>query len=319
MVGALVAALVAVAWCGVAIWLGPRIGFVDRPDRSSLTAHSRPVVTLGGVGIYLGVHVAAVSRGEVDMTLLAASTLILVLGLIDDRLGLSPVVRLIFQLLAGLILVLWGPLADSGLWFAVMGVGLVVIAVNAVNLYDGLDGLAGLSALVSALGLALLLGMGGVSASLPLELAAALGGFLLFNWHPARLFLGNSGAYVTGLLLAYLVLDATIPSSPDALLVSAVLGVFLIDLAASVLRRLRAGGHLMAGDRSHLYDQLRDRGLSVPLLASMSAFVQGVLVLAVVGVVRLVPVETGLVTMSALFAAILALLARAGFLTPRSG
>jgi len=112
---------------------------------------------------------------------------------------------------------------------------------------------------------------------LPLVLAAALAGFLPFNWHPARVFLGDNGAYTIGTVLAF----ATMIVSPDGLGVSWLialvpLGVFLVDFVATILRRLLAGKALFTGDRSHLYDQLRDRGVPVKTVALMAVAAQAV-------------------------------------------
>lgn len=298
----------------LAVWLGPRIGFVDRPERSHLTAHVTPAVPLGGIGVFLGVHLAASVRGELNAPLLAASSIVLILGLVDDRAGLSPVIRLIVELVAAVLLVSATSSGDFDLLYSIVAIGLVIVAINAVNLYDGLDGLAGLSAVVAAGGLAFLFVGRGLDADAPLALAAALTGFLIFNWHPARVFLGDSGAYVTGLFLAYLILDASAPSVSSTLIAGAALGVFLIDLVASIVRRLATGGRLFVGDRSHLYDQLRNRGYSVPGVSLMSAVAQVLLASLVVGVDMLFVSFVALAIIASALVAILILLNAAGFL-----
>ena len=315
----LIAGAIALAWCVVALWLGPKVGFVDRPERSTLTAHKRLAVPLGGVGVYLGVHGAAFSRGAFEPALFVSSSLVLVLGLVDDRFGLSPVVRLVVQGLSGVVLVAWGALSGAGPWLMVIGVALVIIATNAVNLYDGLDGLAGLSAMVSALGLAVISGLQGASRLSAIDLAAALVGFLILNWHPARVFLGNCGSYVTGLFLAHLILTAGSPSAASTVLTSGILGVFVIDLVASLIRRSRAGESLFAGDRAHIYDQMRDRGLSVPAVALSSGLAQLVLAGLLVAIISLERPRLGIVLAASLFVACLGLLSTLGFLKPRRG
>ena len=315
MASYVVAAALSAVWCGAAIWLGPRLGFVDHPERSELTAHRRPAVPLGGVGIYLGVIAGSVVGDDWSVPLVVAGGLILVLGLADDRFGLSPITRLIVQGMAAVIVV---ASLGSGLWWSVFAVILILVSVNALNLYDGLDGLAGLSGAVSALGLAVLSSNRGLGVETPLILSAALGGFLIFNWHPARVFLGNSGAYLVGLLLVSQILEVSEESVADTLVVSAVLGVFLLDLIVSIIRRIMAGGHLFAGDRNHLYDQLRGRGASVPAVALTSAAAQAAFV--VVGVIldQAVTIYVALLVMVSLLIVVVALLGRAGFITPRS-
>lgn len=241
---------------------GPALGLVDLPDSEGLKTHRGAVVPLGGAGILLGLHVGLALAGLFDPGLLAGTVLMWLVGLFDDGRGLDPRLRLVAAALAGWALVVLGD--RGGTWqLALAAMLLVVVAVNAVNLFDGLDGLAGSVTTVIAGALAVL----GMTRSLSIAvagmvLAAALLGFLLWNLPPARLFLGDNGAYVVGVTLAWL----AIRISPDwgALAVSAaLLGVPLIDLAVTVLRRMRAGAPLFGGDRDHSYDRLHARGLSV--------------------------------------------------------
>jgi UDP-GlcNAc:undecaprenyl-phosphate GlcNAc-1-phosphate transferase len=127
---------------------------VDRPDDPSLKAHDRPAVPLGGVGVFLGVHLAYLTRGELDLGLLLASSVVLVLGLVDDRRGVDPATRLVVEVAAALILIL-DVAGNPGILFLLLGGALVVFAINSVNLFDGLDGLVGSVALVTAVGLAI--------------------------------------------------------------------------------------------------------------------------------------------------------------------
>lgn len=304
---------VAAIWCWAALWLGPRYGFVDHPDRSALTAHERPAVPLGGVGIYLAVLVVAVMQREIDLALLAASSIVLVLGLVDDRFGLSPLLRLAIELGAGVVLTFSSGLAGAGFLDGAVTVALVVVAINAVNLFDGLDGLVGSTALVSVLGLLIVIEMRDLTTNLPLALIGALIGFLPFNWHKARVFLGDAGSYLLGLLIAYLVLASATDGVASVLSLAGVLGVFVIDLVATITRRALARRPLFEGDRSHLYDQLRDRGLSVPSVVVWCAAAQLVIVTIAV-VVSALPANVALVVMTVTLAASLAFLAWRGFL-----
>lgn len=310
----IVAGAVSLAWCLLAIWLGPRIGYLDRPDDPTLKAHEQPAVPLGGVGIFLGVHLAALVRGGLDTTLLLATSIVLVLGLVDDRRGLPPVVRLGVEIVAALVLVLGGSASGTSPVFMILGIGLVVLAVNAVNLFDGLDGLAGLVALVTSLGLAWLAVGRGLESEVPTELAVALVGFLVFGWHPARVFLGDAGAYVLGVLLAHLIINSSADGSIELMVTAGVLGVLAVDLVVTLLRRRMSGHPLFIGDRSHIYDQLRDRSLSVPTIAVVMAAAQAALVVIVVGVDRSLAPWQGVAVLAAILTLSVALLARLGFL-----
>ena len=314
----IVAAAVSLIWCFVAIRLGPKIGYIDRPgDDPILKTHEHPAVPLGGVGIFLGVSVAAIARGGPDVTLLLATGIVLVLGLVDDRRGLPPAVRLLVELVAALVLVLGDSQSGDGPLDLIVGIVLVIFAINAVNLFDGLDGLASSVALVTALGLAWLSAGRGLDTEAPLELAAALGGFLVFGWHPAKVFLGDAGAYVVGVLLSSVILEAGSGGTVQLIVTAGMLGVFAIDLVVTLLRRRLAGHPMFIGDRSHIYDQLRDRGWSVPMVALRMAAAQAAIVLIVVGVDQSLAPWPSFFLLAAMLIVTLAVLSGLGFLRPQ--
>ncbi|HEV2928279.1 MAG TPA: hypothetical protein VGW74_06275, partial [Propionibacteriaceae bacterium] len=132
---------------------------------------------------------------------------------------------------------------------------LVLLVANAVNVVDGQDGLAGGLALIGAAGLVGLEGgnAGGASWSVGLALAGGLVAFLLWNRPPARIFLGNGGAYAVGTLLS--VPAATAARGWIGLAAGILcLGVFAFELVFTVVRRVRARSPVTAGDRGHSYD-----------------------------------------------------------------
>jgi UDP-GlcNAc:undecaprenyl-phosphate GlcNAc-1-phosphate transferase len=153
---------------------------------------------------------------------------------------------------------------------------------------------------------------------MPLEMVAALGGFLVLGWHPARVFLGDAGAYVIGLLLAHAVIESSGDSTIRLMISSGLLGVLAIDLVVTMLRRRRSGHPLFLGDRSHIYDQLRDRGLSVPRVAVAMAAAQAAIVVIVVGVDRSLGPWPSLLVLALIVIGVVALLARLGFLRPEA-
>ena len=167
-----------------------------------------------------------------------------------------------------------------------MVVVLVVAAVNAVNLFDGLDGLLGSVALVTGVAL---YGMGccGEWRSRPAAFGCGTcAGVLMVNWHPARVFFGDNGAYVVGLLLVYGM--AAVSAGPDEgprLTVAAfLLGVPAFDLVVALLRSV--GGERPAVHRrpQPLYDQLHDRGMTIRWGALLAAGAQVVWAAVVIGV-----------------------------------
>lgn len=249
--------LLGVASAGIAVRMGPRLGLVDLPDNDLKTHAGRPV-PLGGAVLMVAVHVGLAVADAFDPGLLVATSIVFVMGLVDDIRGLPPLIRLAVTVAAGATLVLITGLVEGAV-AGTTAVLLVVVAVNAVNLFDGLDALASSVGALSAVALSVFAFSLGVEAPwLPVILAAALGGVLVFNWPPARLYLGDNGAYVLGLTLAWAALR-TSTDWPSGLLSAALIGVPLIDLGVTVVRRLKTGHPLFAGDRDHTYDRLNRR------------------------------------------------------------
>jgi UDP-N-acetylmuramyl pentapeptide phosphotransferase/UDP-N-acetylglucosamine-1-phosphate transferase len=238
--------------------LGVRAGLVDRPGE--LKIHSRPIPVTGGPAVVAAALLGAALTGHGDPWVAAAVCLALGGGLADDVRPLPPWVRLAVQSGAGVLLVLGGlrltPLGAAG------GLALVfttVVCCNAVNMVDGQDGLAsGLGAL-AALGLAGVLAVDGAAAPLPLGIAGALVGFLAWNRPPARVFLGDAGAYALGVLLAASAAQTATTGWPALLAAGVCLGVFAYELVSTVVRRLASATPAALGDREHSYDRFAVR------------------------------------------------------------
>ncbi len=297
---AVIAVLVAAPVAFVVAWMakvvGPRVGLVDLPD-GDLKTHSRPIVPLGGIGVATGFLAATAVTGELTWSIGIAVVGVALLGLIDDRISLSPKLRLVAELAAGVTLVAQ-PFLDgtlSGIQ-ALVGIGATVVLINAVNLYDGLDGLVSSSAAAGLAGVALLGWLWGDGGGLlAVAGAGALIGFLPHNWNPARMFLGDNGSYTVGTILAAVIVDSAV-SGRDlfGMMAAAAAGtVFLVDLASTLWRRKRAGVPLFAGDRSHTYDRLHDSGWSVRRVAGTSAAVNGVAAVAVASTAAVSTVAAG--------------------------
>jgi UDP-GlcNAc:undecaprenyl-phosphate GlcNAc-1-phosphate transferase len=181
----------------------------------------------------------------------------LALGFIDDIHPMPVRVRLAALLGAGIVWAIVAPAAGS--WDAAMGGILVVVLANAVNLIDGQDGLAGSLALIAAVGLSVILGQGEYR-TLGFAMAGALGGFLVWNKPPAKIFLGNGGAYGLGASLAVLSTGALgVRGVGEGVPVVLCLSPFLFELVFTVVRRSVSGSALSGGDRLHTYDLLSVR------------------------------------------------------------
>ncbi len=238
---------------------------LDRPGR--LKIHSRPVPRLGGVAIFLavlaGTLISNAWEDTKDCYFYSALTLIWLVGLLDDVRGLPAILRLVAQL--GAALLIWiGGWRLPGLPHAIDSLAveccLVVLFVNAINWWDGMDGLAAGTACVSAVCYALLppAALSPLGFAVALSLAGACAGFLLFNWHPrAYVFLGDSGSYVIGFLIAYLGLDFSKAHSSlrgSLLFVLAVAALPVLDAARVIAYRIAGRRSALQGDRSHFYD-----------------------------------------------------------------
>ena len=245
-----------------------RLGFLDRPNPRS--SHQRVVPRGGGAAIVLASLVAFCTLSSSwagAATLLGAGLALALVGLWDDRFGLSPLPRLAFQLAAALAAV-WGgagidrlplpppldlPLHGLGGVFAVLW---IVAVVNFYNFLDGIDGLAALQGVVTGLGLAWA-GWDPVVIGLGAAIAGACLGFLLFNWSPATIFMGDIGSCFLGYTFAALPLLAPVESRPRAVLFVALsLWFFLADATWTLARRFARGERWYQAHREHLYQHL---------------------------------------------------------------
>jgi UDP-GlcNAc:undecaprenyl-phosphate GlcNAc-1-phosphate transferase len=191
----------------------------------------------------------------------------------------------------------------------------LVVLVNAINMLDGLDALAAGVALISAAGFAALLRGDGRSAAL--AVAGAIAGFLWFNRPPARIYLGDGGAYLAGTALALLLAAAWMPHGRTEVGFAALALVALpaLEVVIAVLRRLRARQTPFSGDRGHVYDQLVDRGWS-PARASIAfAVVQLGFVVVAVGAQHASAAPSAVIVIGTAGVLFFALLA-AGFTRP---
>jgi len=272
----LIAFALAAAAMPVAIVVGRATGLVDRPVPGELKIHDRPIPLTGGVAVAAATLVAAGMAGAWDPRIAAGVALVLVVGSLDDVLALPSWSRVVAQALAGSLLVAGGAgLEPLGALGGPGVVALVLACTNAVNLMDGQDGLAGGLAAIAGAGLLLVVPGGSGAAELAAAAVGALGAFLLWNRPPARVFLGNGGAYAVGVVLAVLATAASSSGWPGLLAAGICLGVFGMELGSTVVRRVLERRPLAAGDRGHAYDLaaawLGSRGRSTLLFLSTGA------------------------------------------------
>jgi UDP-GlcNAc:undecaprenyl-phosphate/decaprenyl-phosphate GlcNAc-1-phosphate transferase len=252
----------------------------------------QPIGRLGGVGALLGILVSLSIQNWLDPLFSTAwfqyqrQTTGLILGLIlvatvgfwDDIRRLRAFPKLLAQVVAALICYFFGlrisgvdlPLLEP---FQLGWLGLpitvlwIVGIVNAVNLIDGLDGLAGgVLLFASVVNFMAAIGSGSIiSAALMVSMGGAVIGFLLFNWHPAKIYLGDGGAYSLGFILAVNGLLAPVQkaSTGIALLVPILaVGLPVFDTLLTMLRRFMSRRGIFSPDRGHLHHILLDAGIS---------------------------------------------------------
>ena len=280
--------------------LAVKLGAIDRPaDRK---VHPKPTPTLGGIAILLGIAAGlgaayllptfrpVFQQSSELQGVLIAGAVISAIGVWDDMRSLRAPAKVAGQVLAAGLLILNGVVI---LFFWFPGLGIVsgpdlfvpltvlwvLVMVNAINLMDGLDGLAaGIVAIAAAaffvyatIGPSPLAGPSSSAALLCVVAAGAAIGFLPFNFYPARIFMGDSGSMLLGVVLAAATVSGvgrTVqPSGGDLaafsipiLIPVIVLGLPLVDVLLAILRRLRRGRPIFAPDKEHIHHQLREIG-----------------------------------------------------------
>ncbi len=262
--------------------LAVRVSAFDHPNEAR-RVHQAPMPRLGGAAIYAAFVLAWCVCAWFEPALLAtgklllAATPIFVLGVVDDVRGVSERWKLVVPACSAVLLyyfdwrvtslsLLPGSAFGLPLWlgFALTMLWLVGLT-NAFNLIDGLDGLAvGIGALATAtiLGAALWLGQREM-ALIAVSLLGALLGFLPYNFHPARIFLGDSGSLLLGFVIAALALRGTVKTAGSISLTAPILlGLPLVEAVVTLLRRRIAGQPLLPGDRGHFHHKLLELGLS---------------------------------------------------------
>lgn len=259
--------------------LAYRVGAVDRPNYRKV--HARIMPRLGGLAIYLSfvlTYLIYQPDGDFDKALLIGATIIIITGILDDMLEITAKAKLLGQLAAALVIVIYGeiqiefinlPFNNGVLEFGYFAIPLTIIWIvgitNAVNLIDGLDGLAaGVStiALVTLSAMAILMGNPFV-ATVTAILAASTLGFLVFNFYPARIFMGDTGALFLGFMISVFALLGFKGVTMFALIIPVImLGVPVSDTFFAIVRRLREKQPLSAADKSHLHHCLLNVGFT---------------------------------------------------------
>ena len=273
MIAFVAAFTIAAACTGWIVSRGGNRWLVDHPNERSL--HERPVSRAGGIAIFIGLAVglAIVALIEAPVPgagwMLAGGLIIILVSFADDLRRVSPAIRIVFHLaaavcvvladLSGERIVLPGAVLDLGAAAgALFTVLFVVWIVNLYNFMDGMDGFAGGMTAIGFTTLAVLCARqdAAMLAAAGLVVASASLGFLLFNFPPARIFMGDLGSSLLGYLCAVMMLSAERSASVPLWISVLVFSPFIVDATVTLARRIIAGERPWRAHRSHFYQRL---------------------------------------------------------------
>ncbi len=269
--------------CPVILGLARSFGWYDPTGPRKL--HAEPVPRLGGIAIFgafamalllltlRGEHPLGVVHGAIPLwPVVLGAFLIHIMGVLDDFQNLKATDKLLVEFIAALCLVAGGfrfqgcqvPWSDTPLAFGVLSYPLSVLWIvgvtNAMNLLDGMDGLAATVGVLASctFGILFLVKGNGPGAAIAFALCGSLLGFLWFNWHPARLFMGDGGSLLVGFVLAALPLISHADGTIEIGFITSVvvLGLPILDTLHVILERKMSGRPLMKGDMEHLHHHL---------------------------------------------------------------
>lgn len=280
-----VAFLVSFAATPMVISLAHKVNAIDVP-KDERRVHKKPTPLMGGLAIFYGFIVSVLCFAVLDREvagILIGSVIIVVVGIIDDITDMRAIVKLLCQIIAAAVVVYSGvriqhfanpfsmwfgpPYLVLNYWISVAVTIFWIVGIcNAVNLLDGLDGLAvGVSSIASVCMLALtLISQNANIAIITAAVAGAGFGFLPYNFNPAKIFMGDTGALFLGFILAcisvqgFLKLSAIISFAIPII----VLGLPIFDTLFAITRRVMTGRSPMSPDRGHLHHRLLDMGFS---------------------------------------------------------
>lgn len=277
------------------IKIAKKKGFLDVP-KDERRVHKKPIPVGGGIAMVISVSILMVYFLPINKNLiltLIASLIIAISGLYDDKEGLSPKLKFIFQILAAVILIIGGMKIefftnpfdshDALLILNILSIPVTIFWVcgitNTINLIDGLDGLASGVSMICAISMFFITyKMGRYDVSLVCALVAgACLGFLPFNFNPAKIFMGDTGALYLGFMLSYISISGFLKQAAILMIFVPVLilGVPVFDTAFAMVRRKLSGKSMVEADKGHLHHRLLKMGLNqrqtVVILYSISA------------------------------------------------
>ena len=278
----LVSFLIVVCAIPIIKMIAKHVGAIDVPrhDDENRHIHKVPIPKLGGLGVYFGFLVSYMIFGTPSLTMnsiLIGSFIIIITGFIDDIKPLSALAKFTGQVIAALIIVFYGHLLISEisafgitLRFGVLAYPLTLFfilgSVNCINLIDGLDGLSsGISSIYFlTIGIiAVMQNKFGLDCTLAFILLGSTLGFLLYNFNPASMFIGDTGSMFLGFMIAVIALLGFKNVTMTSLLIPLLLiAIPILDTLFAIIRRKLKGQSISHADKLHIHHQLLSRNLS---------------------------------------------------------
>jgi UDP-GlcNAc:undecaprenyl-phosphate GlcNAc-1-phosphate transferase len=226
-----------------------KFNIVDKPD-NNLKLHEKVTPYLGGLAIYF----SSIPIIYSNYYLFIFSFLIMGIGLIDDIKSISPKVRFLMELVVCFYTVYFFNFGYNSFEIILLSFAGVAI-INAVNFVDGMDGVCTGTSLIALLFLAFLL-----KDFYFVYLAVPILGFLIYNFSPAKIFLGDAGSYYLGYILFFASLNMKLVYGANGFIISLIVfSIFIIDMLFAVIRRFLVKKSIFSGDRGHIYDGVRKR------------------------------------------------------------
>lgn len=308
VIGMIIAFLLCIFIIPIVIYYSEKFNVIDVPDERKI--HKGKTSRLGGIGIWVSVMLTFLTliilsyypKGLGLSGIIVGGSLMFMLGLVDDLFNLNAKFKLLIQILIATMVILLGvkidelynpfgsPISLGWLTYPISLLWIVGIS-NALNFIDGIDGLAGSVTTIScgAIGIISLT----ISPSSPITAVVAfilmggMFGFLMFNYHPAKIFMGDSGALYAGFMLATLSITGIVKSQTTYMyLPLLILAIPILDVAFSSIRRILKGVSPFKADAEHIHHHLLHQGLSqdkVVLILASTGLTCSLIAIAIAG------------------------------------
>lgn len=254
------------------------VNALDIPNERKV--HQKPIPRLGGLGIFLGLLLGYMLFGkpsELMNSILISSFIIVITGIIDDIKPLKAKYKFIGQLVAALIITIYGNVVLSNLTafgFVIefkfltypISIFFILGCINCINLIDGLDGLAGGISAIYFLTIGIittLLGRDPLEFVLCFTMLGSILGFLIHNFYPAKIFMGDSGSMLLGLIISVVALLGFKSATLSSLIIPIlVLSIPILDTLFAIIRRKLKGESISSPDKCHIHHQLLKRNFT---------------------------------------------------------